>query len=64
MNSINDLTGNTKAFAEACYDNSVEELTQALVGVADEYDCNVWHINPIEWVEAVTAALAEKKSEL
>jgi hypothetical protein len=63
MNSIDSLTGNTKAFAEACCDSTVGELTKALAGTACIFDCQDWGLDPNQWVDAITAALAEKKAE-
>jgi hypothetical protein len=62
---IRHLTGNTRAFAEACYDcNSVADLKQLHAGIVDMVDCQDWDLSPIQWMVAVSAALAERKSEL
>lgn len=63
MSMINDLTGNAKEFASACYENSIEELKQALVDGADETDCEQWNITTGEWKKAVETALSEKLAE-
>ena len=60
---IDDLAGNVKKFAEACYDmNSIDELEQSLtLQDADKTDCEEWSINSEEWLLAIKAALNEKK---
>ena len=59
--SINELTGQTKAFAEACYDtNSIEELSMPhAVEDADEADMKTWGITAEEWSLAIEAARQE-----
>ncbi len=61
MNMINDLEGKAKEFATACFENSIEELESALENGADQSDCAEWGITASEWVDAVQAALNEKK---
>lgn len=57
---IDDLKGNTKEFAEACFaQNSAEELIQALLGPADGPDMKIWGITSAEWRTAIAAALLE-----
>lgn len=60
---INKLSGQCKAFAEACYNqNSIEEL-ESLYSV-DETDCEEWEISVDEWCVAIAAALHDKKADL
>lgn len=59
--SINDLTGQTKAFAEACYDtNSIDELSAPHAPAdADEADMQEWGITAEQWSQAIEAARQE-----
>ncbi len=60
---IDDLNGNVKAFAEACYDmNTIEDLKKPFCA-ANEIDCNEWKISAEEWKLAVEAALNEMLSK-
>jgi hypothetical protein len=61
MSSINQITDtNTRAFAEACYDqNSLEELRQTFCP-GDERTIADWSITESQWGEAVAAALFER----
>lgn len=58
MSAIDALTGNTRAFSEACYnDCGIKELDDSLFGMADPIDCKAWKITEVEWRKAVSAAL-------
>lgn len=65
MSRINELEGQVKAFAEACYDtNSISELEEALnLEEADATDCQEWRVTPEEWRQAIQAALADRKAD-
>jgi hypothetical protein len=61
MSRINQITDtNTRAFAEACYDqNSLEELRQPFCP-SDKRTISDWNITKSQWGEAVAAALFER----
>jgi hypothetical protein len=61
MSRINQITDtNTRAFAEACYDqNSLEELRQPFCP-GDKRTISDWNITKSQWGEAVAAALFER----
>lgn len=65
MTNIDTLTGQTKAFAEACFDdNSLAELLAPHTPAdADTTDCETWHITPAEWSAAIEAALLERMGD-
>jgi hypothetical protein len=62
MKSINELDGQVKAFAIACFDtNSIEELQAPHTPAdADSADMNTWGITADEWSLAIDAALLER----
>ncbi len=55
---MQDLTGNTLEFANACCSwNTIEELEEALEEFLPMMDCVQWCISPTEWRDAVNAAI-------
>jgi len=57
---INELSGNTRAFAVACFDtNSLKELQDVCL---DETDLKIWQITEQQHEAATRAALEEKLS--
>ncbi len=61
---IDNLTGQTKSFAIACYDdNSIDELEIAFNGDPDETDLNEWRITPEQWLLAIATALIDKRND-
>jgi len=64
MATINQLTGQTRKFAEACYsENSLSELMQAYNESPDRTDCREWAIDGHEWLLAIEAALAQRLAD-
>ena len=53
------LTKNARAFADACHENSSDELMEALNGEADSADCATWEITAEEWRAAIEMARSE-----
>ena len=53
-------------FAEACYNqNTDEELLDALTGkAADRIDCEIWHLTPTQWRQAIADALHARLYDL
>jgi hypothetical protein len=52
-----------QAFADACWDNALDELRAALRGAPDPVDCATWHITPDEWREVIATTLAQREAE-
>ena len=63
---IENLDGNVKDFAIACYENnSLAELeTITPTSVADETDCKEWDLTQEEWRIAVASAYSEKLEDM
>ena len=61
--NIEKLSGRTKNFAEACYDqNSLAELQAPHAPAdADETDMKAWNITAEQWSEAIKAALMDRQ---
>ena len=49
-----------RAFADACYENALDELRAALAGPADAGDCRAWDLTPQEWRSAIELVLRER----
>lgn len=59
MSAINNIqNAKTRAFAEACYENSLGELRAA--GQADPVDMAEWGITAEQWAQAVNAAIEDQ----
>ncbi len=59
MMAINKLTGKTKEFAEACYEQN-SDLELRATGAADLTDCREWDITTGQWYNAIDAALTDR----
>ena len=60
MNHIDLLTGNTKAFAQTCFEfYPLHELKESVD--PDYSDCKTWCITAIEWKNAISAALLDRE---
>ncbi len=60
---IEKLAGQTRYFAEACYNtNNLEELRSPHAPEdADSTDCKTWGITPDEWSQAIEVARLERE---
>lgn len=63
---IETLTGQTRNFAEACYDqNSLSELQAPHSPAdADATDMKTWGITPVEWSDAIEAARKDRQRDI
>lgn len=50
-------------FAEACYENTIEELEYALAAGPDKTDMATWGISKNEWKAAIEAAIRVKMED-
>lgn len=60
MTNRGNLSAQAKAFADACYENSIPELTHALTAGVDPIDCAAWEITAAEWRDAIVTVLRER----
>ncbi len=62
--AIRNITDNqTRAFAEACYDNNTVEEMQEVVNDPDPFDMEAWDVDEAQWKEAIAAALADRQAD-
>lgn len=59
MRAIDELTGQTRIFAEVCFENKTMEELQQPHGPddANTEDCEQWRITARHWSDAMEAAL-------